>query len=143
MAYYVSSPQLPMVYTFEDCTKTEVQDYVEDLMLGTSRRADDPAKDEELESEGFVIKSEAGAPRIARRGPWVETLDAEDPDPSYVIDWGRVACVAITDADPDPGAEHWEVVIDDNRKESIPEGGEIYFSKRSGPSREGASDSGD
>ncbi|PVY26886.1 hypothetical protein, partial [Williamsia muralis] len=71
-----------------------------------TRRADDPEDDDELESQGFVIKQGPGVLRHARRESMIETTDAEDPNPSYIIDWGRVACIAITDADPDPEAEH-------------------------------------
>lgn len=134
MTYYVSSPQLPMVYTVEDSTKSEVQAYFEDLMLGSTRRAGDPEDDDELESQGFVIKQGAGVLRHARRESMIETTDAEDPNPSYIIDWGRVACIAITDAAPDPEAEHWELIIHDDRKQVLPGGGEIYLSRRSGPS---------
>ena len=94
------------MYTVEDSTKSEVQAYFEDLMLGSTRRADDPEDDDELESQGFVIKQGPGVLRHARRESMIETTDAEDPNPSYIFDWGRGACIAITDADPDPEAEH-------------------------------------
>ncbi|PXW30690.1 UNVERIFIED_CONTAM: hypothetical protein DES50_107169 [Williamsia faeni] len=90
MTIYVSSPQIPYILTFEDVERDDVAREIERSIVGASEAIPVPGTSDCIEE---VVP------------PLVLTLDADDS--AFVINWGQVAFVEITEDDPNevaPGA---------------------------------------
>jgi hypothetical protein len=83
MTIYVSSPQIPYILTFEDTDRDEVAREIQRSIVGAT---------ETIEVPGTTDYFEEVVP------PLVIALDAADA--AFVINWGQVAFVEITEDDP-------------------------------------------
>lgn len=87
MTIYVASPQIPYILTVEDAERDDVAREIERSIVGASETIAVPGTDDYIEE---VVP------------PLVITLDAEDS--AFVINWGQVAFVEITEEDPNEAA---------------------------------------
>ncbi|WP_020106623.1 hypothetical protein [Nocardia sp. 348MFTsu5.1] len=83
MTIYVSSPQIPYILTFEDAERDDVAREIERSIVGANETIAVPGTSDYIEE---VVP------------PLVLTLDADDS--AFVINWGQVAFVEITEDDP-------------------------------------------
>lgn len=86
---YASSPQIPYVLRFEDCTRAEVASDIEEWIEGGTEVVAD-----NKEILGY------------REVPFTALVDQGDTDDSaYIINWSQVAFVGVTETDPNEGCQ--------------------------------------